>query len=1328
MEDAIPADELDVGRITKKNQIALFSNPFNEGREEALVLARDGKPTWVYRDSDTSSTGWRQKEIDGAPLSEEIVVAVLPGGSVWALCVPVSRDIDWAFLRLEKITVDDYDIYHWVRQYNIDTFGAPRASLGLYLNYSPNGGPTVTALAQQGGNKYTAAFWSPTLPAGDEEESWLPWQVPFTLSDSPGDLVGGGYVSEISRSNDPHYVMYLRGAKGELRRIDFQGKSASVGQPGQAGAAFCGTWNVPALLQEQQRSDVGWVALIGGTLEFWYQIHGVAATQVCVDRVVTGFVSASVWQDANGLLHTYGIDAGNNLKVLHQKDWALAESTGLTTPGPRWVTAVSEEGKKTTVMIGLHGNVSFFQLDPFPDYVPSELIKMQKTLPAEAFCACTQDMATNIWVTEAIRLPQAPATQKQHIVNHYSADAVLLDTQGAAMPDHPVVISADSLTEIKVATLSYQVGPGREVLVRTNALGKLSITMDAYGLTPAIVHVHTDGLEAGAMIDFASPLNNYLAGTSTLPSQKGPLSEAALTDAHTVNVQGEKKLLVEDWSKSPLKQKDVFFNCRAAYALAAGEEPPPAPVEEGEGKDVVGWATQKWDPSRPSVVYFHTQGELDAFRAELTSHSQYGGWWDHPLDWAGDLWEGIKSGATEVGGFLIDKAKRALTLVIKIGDALIELADMVIDTVQHAAQAMEAMFQYIAEAATRAVDWLKSLFALSDIWDTKEALASGFDTNLTYLSQTAEHFSYITSGWFTQQKDRVSKQIADLKEQYKTTRYGDFGNMVPPETAPSGVELQQDQLSTPQANWFMNRATSEGIPLNGIGEQMLAGEDPLVEKLENFLNLADTSTETLRTWFTGNSDFFLAPFADAPPKTGEKSTMETLLDFIEKALDKILDALNGIADDLCDFTTTAVTSLRDMLTKPLGSPKSTLDMLYQWVWDQARPGHPYKQITLGDLLFLAQGFFVTTTWKLAMGVDTETPFKGGKFPSMPKPPWGTGTSATPVDPNVCIQIQAIGGLVTSITGAITTTLGDIWVPWREIVKDNPVDKYGVYAINFFSFLSSSLAFSLSNPSFTGDSFWADNLGVATWGIDGTLLAFDAALSTIGMLLPFMKRSSLLRNSGHEVDEKATIYVGSALHLLLGVVKATLKGISLADSEKKINETRWAMGVAGTVISTIPDFLQFGRAVARYVLDKKPESKASEEAIFAISAIDGVLAFLGGLIGCIPPFIEWTHKPSIDPGTPKYAYRDQNYSWFVPAVVGQSGINKRPDKAYYKFEWDKKDGYFVGNVTTGEITAKPLNKSAASEYKVKVTVEDGFGPPLSAGPMEYTITVDPPPES
>ncbi len=215
--------------------------------------------------------------------------------------------------------------------------------------------------------------------------------------------------------------------------------------------------------------------------------------------------------------------------MLHQVSWA---AKGI----PVWSRSRVENPAAGTVTVpscvGLVPKVAAFALDPFPDELPNQLVKLADTAsPDEQVSFYTQDITSARWSRDKVRLPSTGDPQK---VTHYVSSVTVLDRRGTAMPLLPVKVSAETLAEIQVDGASYLVGPGHSASLATNAFGRITIATPADSLLPATLNVDAVGLRNGAVIQPAAVVHDYLGGTGTLPSQQGLFDEEALKKAKIV--------------------------------------------------------------------------------------------------------------------------------------------------------------------------------------------------------------------------------------------------------------------------------------------------------------------------------------------------------------------------------------------------------------------------------------------------------------------------------------------------------------------------------------------------------------------------------------------------------------------------------------------------------------------------------------------------------------------------------------------------------------------------------------------------------------------------
>ncbi|MEV6319397.1 Ig domain-containing protein [Streptomyces sp. NPDC051776] len=1311
MEDAVPADAVNVG-TGDFNQEALYANPFREGEEEAVIVDTDGDLTYLQR-TELSPTGWDQKKIDSKlPKCNEVVTVVHPDSTVWAFATPVDLAVDWVALRLDLVEKKPGESAKckWVHVPNAiqptREGRPPGAADSLSVSYSPDSGPCILA-----GQTHAHAALTPLVVyaqnrvPGTSDGDFVPWAwTRGPMLNYAGRVVGGGYLAAYARQDDPYYVAYFltpdQLGTHILRRIDWRSPEHTprVFEVAELVSEFVGTWYVPNMPQEAPKGDVGCVFIAQNSLVAVSARPG--APFVHKEVVGLGFDTASLWQDADGKLHVFGLDKKDNtLLVLHQQEWEAPPTSQGYGCMPKWTSAATKEGGTTTVTVGLHAKVVSYHIDPYPDYRPSELIKMEGMLPSESYCVCTQDVSTSRWATDRVRLP---STGQPHRVSHYVADAALLDTSGKAMGNYPVSVSADSLVEIQVDSLSYQVGPGKSVAVKTNPLGKLSIAMAARGLTPPVVHISAEGLESGTAIDFSTPVNDYLAGNKPLPSQKGLLSAETLKHAQTTDAMGKKAPLVKDWSKAPLSEQGVVDHCHSLYGMAAGSYQLPRMRVDGsdEPQEVAGYVIQLWDPSRPSFQVFRTSEEVEEYRSYRESHPSYGGLWDDFVGWASDVWEGIKSGATKVAEVLVEAV---VDIAVWIGDALVSLGEAVVRTIEDAAQAVEAVFQMIADAVVRAIDWLKSLFALDDIWDTKVALEEGMKTNLPLFQKTIKHYKDVAHGWFEAQEDAVNNYFNQLQEQFGDARIGDFPNKVPPATTAAGTGYSQEELSTPQANWLLNKAVSPTAAGAGWAGS-LKQDDPVVGRLDELMTFLTGSTDvaTLIGKFAELTQFVEQFFSLDTTPGADRSALSSLIEALRKLVHDALVAIDYLVQKFMQFAIDTVGDATRLLDEELDL--GFVNTLYEWVWGQARPHETPKPMTVGGFAFLVQAFFLTTIHKLIRGVDNP-PFKDhATFPALPLPPWHPEyqpQQGTDYDLNrKMVDIQVLG-VAWALPACVLTGVTDLAMPFKDDFK---FLKPFFDALNWLGVANGAVGLLVGAPPVGGNYEWKP-LGVIPWAAKLLQWICDFALAAAGGFIDCIgNRRCLLKNAGlkDKVEDVDHIIHGSVAHMVSGAIALIFNVVNTATSPPP-RTPQLGLAWAGAFVSPGPDVLQIIRAIVKKYWAENEDVQL--KSYIATSVVDAILALAGGLFK-IPACIELENLPSITHDTPTTGTIGQPYSWKVKATAGTVPVNSGKTFAY-----EGLPAGFTGDTNTGEIASK-LILPETKTFDVKVTVADGYLPPLA----------------
>ena len=952
-------------------------------------------------------------------------------------------------------------------------------------------------------------------------------------------------------------------------------------------------------------------------------------------------------------------------------------------------------GPATVVTVGLHADVSAFQLDPYPDYKPSELIKMSGMTAAEAYCICTQDVTTSGWQTDKVRLPQPEEAAPPFIVSHYVADVTLLSKLGAPMPGHNVTVSADSLVEVQIGAISYQVGPGRAITVTTNDVGKLVVSIAARGLNPPTVHVNADGLESGTAIDFASQVNDFLAGTGTLPSQAGTFTPGLLEHAQTTpNKPGLGASGLADWpalKERGLTPQTVVDHCTNMYAQAAGSKQlQPAMIEgSDQPQPIVGYVIQLWDPGRPAYQAFRSHEELAAYKTYRDNHPAYGGWWDDFTNWASDVWEGIKTGAAKVAEVIVSTVTE---IAVWVGNAVVSLGEMIINAIEQAVQAVEAVFQMIADAITRVIDWLKSLFAFKDIWDTKTALQDGTNKIVTLGIANLNHVGELADDWFEQKRQEVIDQFTTLKAQFATTAIGDFGNITPlPATATGSVPTAQELGSNPQATWMSNQLQTAGS--NGLvrADALTAFPDsPLVTAFTDFVQDLNAST-LVDDVITALGDVATAAaglFGPANPAAAQTTPVLQLLDAVEKLALAALSALDHLVNDVLVQAVKIGNNINDLLS--YAPDLGPLNTLYEWIQELGGNSNP-EALTLGGLFHLVAAFFVTTIYKLFNGVD-QAPFPSKAFPALPRPPWMTDDEAVAdPDPNVMHTLQLVGGLM-GIISIFPSLYGDLSIMWEGKVA-NPVSRLTSGIALFCSIFSGVV---LSAPPVTGRA-WA---GPASGAFTAQLLQFLLGAAAFAANLAGEIKTPWLQNILGGVG-------GPILTSAFGI--ANLACLARDDDVSHASPYTWGGDMVG-VISTVDSVIRIKASETDESFPWRVGVTAGVNFFANLTA--SIMTIVSG-ITTTAPRISFANLHPIATGT-------ANKPFTLDVRARTTGGDEPCNKPLQNFTMTGGDAANLTiNPDTGLVTGTPAK---AGDVTVTFTVSDSNGPPFISAPVTGTISI------
>ncbi|WP_214316627.1 putative Ig domain-containing protein [Nonomuraea sediminis] len=981
-------------------------------------------------------------------------------------------------------------------------------------------------------------------------------------------------------------------------------------------------------------------------------------------------------------------------------------------PGPRtargWVTIMKSAGDlfppvyrspslAAPVVVGVHAGVAEYRVDPYPDYKPSQLIKVSGASPAEAYCLCTQDITTSQWAVDKVRRALAKASQDPPIiVSRYVADVTLFDAAGAPIPGRTVTITADSLAEVHVGTVSYQVGPGRPIAAVTNGAGRLSVSVDARSLSSPILTLTTDGLSAGFGIDFAAAVNGYLAGTGSLPSQKGTFDAEALRTAQAVGDDSHTEPLVPSnrWSRD-LQPQTVVDHCSTVYSMAAGTPTAAAFSGSEQAQPVVGYVFQNWDPDRPQFQAFRSEVEIAAYHDHRIGHPAYGGFWDDFAQWATDVWEGIKTGAARVAEVVVDVKKSVIKIAIWIGDAIVSLGEIIINSIGQAARAVEAVFQMIADAATRVIDWLKSLFAFKDIWETKKALKSGLLTTLGYASTTVTHFSDISDDWFKEQEQKVRTAFAQAKAYFADSRIGDAQNKIPPAVDASGKAVEADKAqSDPQGNWLINQMHGQQIrhpgsfTVNNTTALSVMGDawnDFLTKwELSGVGDALGRAVDDIKELLEG----VFAPDQNDPGRT----PVVLLLDAIENLVIALLEAVALVVRAFLTLAVSVYKTIEEALFARIENA-GFLSNIYKWVQERAGvPKEKIEDLTYGDLFLLIGAFMGTVFYKLLNGVD-KVPFPGGVFPVIPPPPWHPDHAAfvvqdPPKNSDGLMAAQMMGNFLSGILCTLGGVMTDLpWAPTGEPLPESKVNAFG----NAFSTVLGYVA--MGYPGIYGATTFKDfsEITAAPWLVWCVFSAPCVATVLTG--------GGSFKNMEHfSVGPLATTGFGLVLLILyvMGNVHSDAPPVT------------WA----ASVLTPVPLMAQSVRWLSRKYPATGP---LLNNGVTAVDALTNLASFWATAIGAGDANANKPYIPTLP--TQPVPQVGMDYNVKIPVEKG----NKQGDK--WISGWQVIDGKLPEGLKLDEDTGYIQgNPTAVGTGTTTVTVQchDAYGPPLYSAPQKVSV--------
>ncbi len=957
--------------------LALYRNPFNNDLVEGAVAA-DGNCSRLTRGPDGGT--WQLEKYPTDPENSdgctEVVSVIYPGGNPGV----VASLPGWLYYY--DITADGPK---WIN-------GDPISSVNLKVSYTPplpQRIPVVYGATPDGNLMVTR--WEP---------SSSPRFQAYT-QDVKGSLAGGDFVLASLNWAD-HVLLTVVG--GHLTWYTIGLNSQNTGPWTNGG------FKVRQILMAYQQDYQNIEAIVLGEDNHLYVAcdlqHGGRFARI-------GNVTASSGtgvRDADSLMHLYLIGDDDSLSVLHQTGW---DSTSV----PLFTRAKTKGGTEVPVAIPLASRVSAVAVDQYPvDHAVLVTFAAKGVKEGAAEQAPVrligQDAATMQWWNESVQL-SAPHFYK---VSRWQTRVTLLDCDGQPVPLYYVSLHAGSTTTVDVGGETYVLDPQRRTPVRvlTDLRGQVVFTSPASGLVAPAITVSAEGLPVSAEIRPDSGVQSYLAGTGKLPFK--PTFDGATLEGAKVN--GRPLVPPSVWTPQRTAA-DAVKGMRSIIAIAD----PNLPKPQGAG-----FMLQMYASDRPFFQPFANAEELEAARNHLGTLPEFGGWWDVVADFAGEVWQGIKSGAIAVAGAIVDVAKQAIELAINIGGKIYRLGELAIATLADAFEAVGAAFNMLLVKANELIEWFQRAFSWEHMWNTHKAIDEAFRRiGPVVAGYVGTARTFVDEKFFAGLPGRIDTAFASVGARFDNIIVGELNDRhgEPSFLTRAGQVLAyvneiRETLVDPIATWFLDKVLGPWIGLlsKALPSVVLPSLEPLREPGQRLLTALEGVFGELEAAF---ADLF-AWMASAMSRTDvdaaesfESASFNGLMAVLRKISLSGVQAVQAIFDALFDLVAAAA----NLIGTFFGSAIDVGVIGDVWAWFQEQVGilaADRSALTIGGLISLIIAVPTTVFYKLVYGVDAE-PFPGGVLPPSDVVPAVAGTQGG----DACVLVGMFAAILNNIVLAIADT-------------------------------------------------------------------------------------------------------------------------------------------------------------------------------------------------------------------------------------------------------------------------------------------------------------------
>ncbi len=572
----------------------------------------------------------------------------------------------------------------------------------------------------------------------------------------------------------------------------------------------------------------------------------------------------------------------------------------------------------------------------------------------------TRTLGDQVWALSKVAepSPSTPDNDQPQNIPSYQLEVTALDDTGAPIANAIVYATADHPSTMVIKSLSYLVDSGAAVPIQTDGNGQATLTYHALDLKPPLFTLSStsDGTGVsrwtqGDVVEVKAQETQPPPKTTTVTKQLAATTQQTLTDNGLIDPNyGSPQSAVQ------------------AIQAAAPFTDPTSFNGDGTVKSER-FAVKHWtiDFTAPAGPQFRVLSDAEARQmrdnaSELGSSGIFG----DICHFFKNAWEKLETFSTSI-------ENEILTIYLN-GE------QWVVQTVKQAGDALETVFTRIMQGLKDLyailkdiLNWLKMLFAWSDILNTHNVLRNAINGTLTNLENSATQANSDLDKWYGKLKTDVDNAFNELAG-FGNQSFNQFVNNVQPSSdssllglraaqnnvlAGSGQKTTYKQHSS-QCNYAHRHALTSHE--NNSVTTLNSAEAPAATVSMNSISSAFTASVDLDIFNKDAGElqkYFATPstFFDNGIEDVCISGVKDLTDYVLGVADSILSA--GVAQ-----MDAAAIALKNDINATIHVP------ILSWIYKYEITGsinNPGDDLTILDLVCLVNAVPVTILFKVVNG-------------------------------------------------------------------------------------------------------------------------------------------------------------------------------------------------------------------------------------------------------------------------------------------------------------------------------------------------------------------------